>query len=669
MNYNLLNTLNPQQKKAVLATDGPMIVLAGAGSGKTRVLTFKVIYLIEEKHVSPDDILMVTFTNKAATEMKKRMEKLLTTHQKPLVTTFHSLCARILRKEGHVLGLSPSFAIYDSQDQLDLLKEAMKELGVDPKEYKPQAIHAMISQAKNDLVSASAYSSLARGHFQEVVALVYRVYEKFLKLNNAVDFDDLIVKVVELFEANNSILNKYQERFRYILIDEYQDTNKSQYKLTSLLADKWKNICVVGDFSQSIYSWRGADFRNLSRFSTDYPNAKTFELSQNYRSTQKILDAASAVISNNTTHPVLKLWTENPDGEDVFLYEARNEQDEAEFILRNIGDHQYSDIAVLYRTNAQSRALEEIFLHYGIPYTLVGGTRFYERREIKDVLAYLRLLSNPKDTVSYRRIEKLGKGRLAKFVELQGELINQGMTEKGVMRRKESYDEQNDKEGDASEGILLTSSDSEHLRESEQQRDRLPDKRNRAAGPSDHHDVNYTTIDLMDMIFQKTAYLDQYDENDEEDRERLENIKELRSVALAFPNLTQFLENVSLVEQEQLPDKPVDERKNAITLMTLHAAKGLEFPVVFMIGMEEGLFPHSRSLMDKSELEEERRLAYVGMTRAREKLFLTYARKRLFFGQRTSNTISRFIMELPERLLADLAEKGYDNNNDYPDYI
>lgn len=646
MNDNLLNTLNPQQKKAVLATDGPMIVLAGAGSGKTRVLSFKVIYLIEEKHVSPDDILMVTFTNKAATEMKERMEKLLTTHKKPLVTTFHSLCARILRKEGHVLGLSPSFAIYDSQDQLDLLKEAMKELGVDPKEYKPQAIHAMISQAKNDLVSASAYSSLTRGHFQEVVALVYRVYEKFLKLNNAVDFDDLIVKVVELFEANNSILNKYQERFRYILIDEYQDTNKSQYKLTSLLADKWKNICVVGDFSQSIYSWRGADFRNLSRFSTDFPNAKTFELSQNYRSTQKILDAASAVISNNTTHPVLKLWTENPDGEDVFLYEARNEQDEAEFILRNIGDHQYSDIAVLYRTNAQSRALEEIFLHYGIPYTLVGGTRFYERREIKDVLAYLRLLSNPKDTVSYRRIEKLGKGRLAKFVELQGEFITKGNTREGVAGEEwlpPGRTEQS--EGALAGGKLLT-------------------------GPREvDRSHEFSTIDLMDMIFQKTAYLDQYDENDEEDRERLENIKELRSVALAFPNLTQFLENVSLVEQEQLPDKPVDERKNAITLMTLHAAKGLEFPVVFMIGMEEGLFPHSRSLMDKSELEEERRLAYVGMTRAREKLFLTYARKRLFFGQRTSNTISRFIMELPERLLADLAEKGYDNDSDYPDYI
>lgn len=607
MTDTLLNTLNQQQKQAVVATDGPMIILAGAGSGKTRVLTFKVVYLIDEKKVDPTNILMVTFTNKAANEMKDRMEKLLTNQEKPLVTTFHALCARILRREGHFMGLSPSFAIYDTVDQLDLLKEGMKELGLDPKEYKPAAVHAMISQAKNDLITPGKYSELARGHFQEVVALAYRVYDKFLKANNAVDFDDLLVKTVQLFEENPTVLKKYQEKFHYILIDEYQDTNKSQYRLTRLLAEKWQNVCVVGDFSQSIYSWRGADFRNLSRFSTDFPAAKTFELSQNYRSTQKILDAASAVIAHNTTHPVLKLWTENPDGDDVSLYEAKNEQDEAEFILRSIGDYSYSDLAVLYRTNAQSRALEEIFLHYGIPYTLVGGTRFYERKEVKDVLAYLRLLSNPKDMVSYRRIEKLGKGRLAKFIELQGELGD--ITEKN------------------------------------------------------------TTIDLMDMVFQKTGYLEQYDEKDEEDRERLENIKELRSVALAFPNLTQFLENVSLVEQEQLPDKPLAERKNAITLMTLHAAKGLEFPVVFMIGMEEGLFPHSRALMDKTELEEERRLAYVGMTRARQRLYLTYARKRLFFGQRTSNTVSRFITELPEKLLADFTDKQYDTDSEFPDYL
>ncbi len=620
----LYNSLNPQQKKAVFATDGPMIILAGAGSGKTRVLTLKALFLIEEKYVSPDNILAITFTNKAAQEMKTRIDTLLADAKyklRPTVSTFHALCARILRREGHLVGLSASFAIYDSLDQLDLLKEAMKELGLDPKEYKPAAIHAMISSAKQELITPVQYSDLAKGHFQEVAALVYRVYEKFLKANNAVDFDDLILKVVQLFEQHTPVLSRYQEKFHYILIDEYQDTNKSQYKLTRLLGAKWQNVCVVGDFSQSIYSWRGADFRNLSKFSSDFPSAKTFELSQNYRSTQKILDAASAVISNNTTHPVLKLWTDNPDGEDVFLYEAHNEQDEAEFILRSIKERPYSDIAVLYRTNAQSRALEEIFLHYGIPYTLVGGTRFYERREIKDVLAYLRLLSNPKDTVSYRRIEKLGKGRLAKFVELQGELTD----------------------------VTL---ESEATPESE----------------NDPGQARMTSIQLMDKIFQKTGYVEQYDEKDEEDRDRLENIKELRSVALAFPNLTQFLENVSLVEQEQLPDNPAEDKKNSITLMTLHAAKGLEFPIVFIIGMEEGLFPHSRSLMDKEELEEERRLAYVGMTRAKEKLYLTYARKRLFFGQRTSNTVSRFITELPEKLLADFTDKRYDKD-EYPDYL
>lgn len=639
MTDTLLKTLNPAQKEAVLATDGPMIILAGAGSGKTRVLTVKVVYLIEEKHIQPENILMVTFTNKAANEMKERMDALLKHPGKPLVTTFHALCARILRKDGQHIGFSPSFAIYDSQDQLEVVKEAMKQLGVDPKEYKPQAIHAMISQAKNDMVTAMQYSELAHGHFQEVVALIYRVYDKLLKANNALDFDDLILKTVQLFEKHLPVLTRYQEQFQYILIDEYQDTNKSQYKLTKLLAAKWQNVCVVGDFSQSIYSWRGADFRNLSRFSTDFPKAKTFELSQNYRSTQKILDAASTVISNNTTHPVLKLWTENADGEDVMLYGAKNEQDEAEFILRNIKNRPYSDIAVLYRTNAQSRTLEEIFLHYGIPYTLVGGTRFYERKEIKDVLAYLRLLSNPKDMVSYKRVEKLGKGRLARFVELQGELIDPNDSREGVTEVEGPADAQRDESERAS------------------------------AGGNDRQDPSYSTIDLMDMVFQKTGYLDQYDEADEEDRDRLENIKELRSVALAFPDLTQFLENVSLVEQEQLPDKPAEERKNAITLMTLHAAKGLEFPVVFMVGMEEGLFPHSRSLMDKTELEEERRLCYVGMTRAREKLFLTYARKRLFFGQRTSNTVSRFIMELPERILSDHDEKQYDGNSDYPDYL
>ena len=609
MTMDLLNRLNPEQQKAVTATDGPMIILAGAGSGKTRVLTHKVCYLIAKKHVSPDNILMVTFTNKAATEMKNRMDVLLHTPVKPLITTFHSLCARILRIDGKYVGLSTSFAIFDSLDQLDVIREAQKQLGLDPKEYKPAAIHAMISSAKNELINAGQYAGFAKGHFQQAAASVYLLYEKTLKENNAVDFDDLILKTVQLFEQEPQVLAKYQSKFEYIMIDEYQDTNKAQYKLTKLLSGKWKNVCVVGDFSQSIYSWRGADFKNLSKFKVDFLDTKTFTLSQNYRSTQKILDGASSVISNNTSHPVLELWTENEAGENITLFEARNEEEESTFIasfIQNYDKEKLSDIAVLYRTNAQSRVIEEVLLHFGISYTLVGGTRFYERKEIKDVLAYVRLISNPKDMVSYKRAEKIGKGRLSKFVELQGEL------------------------------------DPENLQNS---------------------------IDVLDQVLQKTNYLDLYDEQDEEDRQRLENIKELRSVALAFPNLTDFLENIALVEAEEASNTPVENgKRNAVTLMTLHAAKGLEFPIVFMIGMEEGLFPHSRSLMDKDELEEERRLCYVGMTRAQEKLFFTYARRRLFFGQRTSNTVSRFILELPEKVISKNIKNDYDNS-DYPDYL
>lgn len=596
MENALLKELNKDQRQAVLHTDGPAIILAGAGSGKTRVLTYKVLYLVTEKHVNPDAILMVTFTNKAAQEMKERIVKYFAEHNvtastQPFVSTFHSLCARILRIEGKHIGLSPSFVIYDTLDQLDTIKEAMGQLFISTRDFKPGSILATISQAKNELISEKEYPSFARGLFQQTVAKIYPVYQNILKENDALDFDDLLLKTVKLFQENEAVLNKYQETFRYILIDEYQDTNKVQYALTKLLAKKYNNVCVVGDFSQSIYSWRGADFQNLSRFKQDFEQVKEFSLSQNYRSTQKILDAASGVISRNTMHPVLKLWTENPDGEEIQLYEAKNEQDEAEFIVRminHLGIQDLSQVAVLYRTNAQSRVIEEVFLHYAIPYLLIGGTRFYERKEIKDVVSYLRHLSNPKDSISLKRIEKLGKGRLEKYFSFQ---------EKTDMTK-------------------------------------------------------LTTIEVLDQVLHATDYLAFYDEEDEEDRARLENIKELRSVALAYPNLTEFLENITLVEQEALNQEKNAGRKNAVTLMTLHAAKGLEFPVVFMIGMEEGVFPHARSLMDRSELEEERRLCYVGMTRAREKLFLTYARRRLFFGQRSSNTTSRFLLEIPEHVIA-----------------
>ncbi len=606
----LLKQLNPDQQKAVLQTDGPMIILAGAGSGKTRVLTYKVIYLMLEKNIQPENILMVTFTNKAANEMKERIEKFLPNRAKPLIATFHSLCSKILRSEGKFIGLSQSYVIYDTQDQLDAIKEAMTTLSISPKEYKPAAILGTISQAKNELLTSSEYSSYAKGHFQEVVSAVYSLYQKILKENNAVDFDDLILQATLLFQKNPEILEKYQKKFQYILVDEYQDTNRAQYVLTKLLAQHWQNICVVGDFSQSIYSWRGADFKNLSKFQVDFKNVQTFELAQNYRSTQKILDAASAVIKRNSSHPVLELWTENSHGEDVTIYEARNEQDEANYIInyiRNYGEANLKDIAVLYRTNAQSRVLEEVFLHHGIPYILVGGTKFYERKEIKDVLSYLRLIANSKDSIAKKRIEKLGKGRYEKFL-----------------------------------AFLETVSP----------------------------EFKQSTIELMDNVMSATGYLDLYDDKDEEDAARLENIKELRSVALSFPELTQFLENVSLVEQESMPDKTIDtDEKNAVTFMTLHAAKGLEFPIVFMVGMEEGLFPHSRSLMDRNELEEERRLAYVGMTRAKKKLFMSYAKRRLFFGQRTSSIISRFLLELPEEVLQNSLTGGSDFEDDAPEYL
>lgn len=601
---DLLKDLNKDQQLAVMHTDGPAIILAGAGSGKTRVLTYKVMYLVVEKHINPENILMITFTNKAAKEMKERILKFYTDQRltpndsprgeagkRPLVSTFHSLCAKILRIDGKYIGLSSKFAIYDDNDQLDCIKEAMKRLNLSIKDFKPSSVLSTISQAKNELLTPLDYLGIARGYFQETVAKIYSMYQQILKENDAVDFDDLINRTIRLLEENIEVLKKYQEKFRYVLVDEYQDTNKAQYRLTKLLCAKWKNVCVVGDFSQSIYSWRGADYRNLMKFQQDFVGVKTFTLSQNYRSTQKILDAASKVIANNTSHPVLKLWTENPIGEQIEIYEANNEQEEADFIIQTVitlGITNLCDVAVLYRTNAQSRVIEEAFLHHAIPYLLVGGTRFYERKEIKDVLSYLRMLGNPKDMVSYKRIEKLGKGRLEKFLNFQAEIEGQ---------------------------------------------DDIP------------------TIDLLDRVLKATDYLSLYDEKDEEDRMRLENIKELRSVAIEFPEVNEFLENVALVEREYTANLSEAEKRNGVTLMTLHGAKGLEFPIVFMIGMEEGLFPHSRALMDKQELEEERRLCYVGITRAEHRLFFTYARRRLYFGQRTSNTVSRFISELPEEVL------------------
>lgn len=591
MASGILKDLNAEQRAAVTFDDGPLLILAGAGSGKTRAIIYRVAHLIGEKGINPSQILLTTFTNKAANEMRERLLRLVG-EAPPFTGTFHSLCAKILRKHGSTIGIPPSYVIYDERDQEKVVKQAILTLNLSVRDFKPRSVLGTISSAKNELIGASEYPQYARGHWQKAVARIYPQYQKLLRQYQALDFDDLLMEVVLLFERESTVLSNFQDRFRYVLVDEYQDTNHAQYVLTKQLCGKWKNLTCVGDASQSIYMWRGADFRNLTKLQSDFPDLTIVNLERNYRSTQTILDAAYGVISHNNTHPVLCLWTNRKGGEKITVYEAKDEKDEAEFILRQIdnlsnANTQLSlkDFAVLYRTNAQSRVVEEAFIRTGVAYVLVGGTRFYERKEIKDCLAYLRLLSNPKDLVSFQRVQKLGKRRLSKFFEFS-----------------EKY---------------------------------------KAGKPKS----SQKTLDLLDRILKATGYLDLFDRKDESDLARLENIKELRSVAAEFPDLSQFLENVALVEQEHLPDHPVKDRKkrHAATLMTLHAAKGLEFPVVFIIGMEEGLFPHSRSMLEKDELEEERRLCYVGITRAKNRLFLSYARRRLYFGRYGSNIISRFL--------------------------
>ncbi len=608
---DILTELNSPQQAAVTFGNGPLLILAGAGSGKTRALTYRAAYFILEKAILPENILLLTFTNKAAGEMKDRIRKLLTSSPRealakwgnlPYAGTFHSFCAKVLRIDGHLLGIPPNYVIYDEDDQLDAIKEVLAKLHLSPKDYRPSSVLNTISQAKNELISELEYPQYARGPWQKTVAEIYLDYQKLLRENGAVDFDDLIFKTVSLFKKFSEILGKYQNKYQYLLIDEYQDTNHAQYILTKLLAQRYRNLTVVGDASQSIYGWRGANFRNLVNLKSDFRDLTIINLEQNYRSSQNILDVAYSVISRNTTHPILKLWTENKRGEKAYLHEAESELTEANFIVNKIsrllGEHKLSDFAILYRTNAQSRVFEEFLIHAGIPYTLVGGTRFYQRKEIKDVLAYLRVMANPKDSVSYKRIEKLGKNRLGKFLSWIEEMKSKGDFDLGKI----------------------------------------------------------DTLALLDNSLKASTYLELYDPEVEEDLSRLENIKELRSVATEFSNLNDFLENVALVEQEYLPDKPVGEKKEAVTLMTLHASKGLEFPVVFIVGMEEGLFPHSRALMDLNELEEERRLCYVGITRAKEKIYLTHARRRLFFGQRSMNLISRFIQDIPPELLEPIDE-------------
>ncbi|MEK7513892.1 MAG: UvrD-helicase domain-containing protein [Patescibacteria group bacterium] len=582
--------LNPEQQAAVTHGKGPVLILAGAGSGKTRALTYRTAYLIKEKGVSPDKILLVTFTNKAAKEMQTRIKQLVGGGQMPLSGTFHSLGAKLLRADGETIGVSQKFLIYDEADSLDTIKKAITQLNFDPKLVKPAAVKAVISQAKNELIGWQEYRQFCRGEWQEKTAIIFQEYQRLLKLYQALDFDDLLTESVRLLKNNPAILNQYREKWEYILVDEYQDTNRAQYELTKMLASKWRNLCAVGDFSQSIYSWRGADLRNLNNLKTDYPDLKTINLEQNYRSTENILDAANKVISKNTMHPILTLWTKAGKGEKVKILGVRDEKQEAEIITNIIkkGDEALSDFAILYRTNAQSRVVEEALIKAQIPYILVGGTRFYSRKEVKDCLAYLRFLANGKDAISYQRMANVGKKRLDKFLDWQN-------------KHQEKIE-------------------------------------------------SMTTKEILNETLKATDYLALFDEKDEQDLMRIENIKELNSVAEEFNNLEEFLENVALVEASELANRR-RKIKDAVTLMTLHASKGLEFKVVFMVGMEEGLFPHARSIMDRAELEEERRLCYVGMTRAKEKLYMSYADRRLYFGSFMSNGVSRFLGDIDENLL------------------
>ncbi|MDO8429495.1 MAG: UvrD-helicase domain-containing protein [Candidatus Daviesbacteria bacterium] len=637
LSINLLFGLNPIQKEAVLHTEGPTLILAGAGSGKTKALTHRVAYLIKEKKVPAENILCITFTNKSAAEMMDRINRLLDDPERPHMGTFHSICAKILRKDGHHIGLSSSFSIYDENDSQDAIKEAMKYLNIATQKTSPGAVKGMISSAKSEMIGALEYPSIARGYFQETVAKIYLEYQKILERNRAVDFDDLLLLTVKLLQNHPEVLTSYQILFRYILVDEYQDTNAVQYLLTKLLAKRHKNICVVGDAAQSIYKFRGADFRNIVNFKNDYPLAKVFNLEQNYRSTQNILDTAHAVISKNRSHPILKLWTENPTGDKIAVIETKNEEDEAMFIVQKVSELKlsYPEIAVLYRTNAQSRSIEEVFIKAGVPYVLVGGTRFYERKEIKDILSYLRLLCNPQDSVSKSRIEKVGKGRASKFWLWAAEVLPYVI---------------------ASEV-------------------KQPNTEIASSSTTPRNDVSYSTLELMDKILEVTGYLEYIDDGTEVGKSKVENVKELRSVAENSPNLVEFLERVTLVENEYFSAEHKDRwdgNKNkkrvrtGITLTTLHQAKGLEWPTVFLVGMEEGLFPHSRSFLDPLELEEERRLCYVGITRAKNQLFLTYARQRLYFGTRSNNLVSRFLADIPQELIN--SEHTYRDESSDPSY-
>lgn len=652
--------LNPAQTKAVEHTDGPLLIMAGAGSGKTKVLTCKIANLLA-KGVAPWSILAITFTNKAATEMRDRVDRMIGEGAKDVwLSTFHSFCAKFLRREIEATGLyKRNFVIYDASDSQVVIKECLKEMNLDPKQYAPSAVQNAISNAKNQLMGPKAMERDADSFFQQKVAEIYKLYAKKLRTNNALDFDDLLMISVLLLEEHEEVRVKYQNRFKYILVDEYQDTNGAQYQLTKILAAKHHNLCVVGDADQSIYGWRGADIRNIMDFEQDYPEARTIKLEQNYRSTKNILAAANAVIEHNINRKKKELWTENTTGEKITVYEAGDERDEAQFIAttvmkqKTIFNASYGDIAILYRTNAQSRVVEETFMRSGIPYTMVGGLKFYDRKEIKDILAYLRVIYNPLDTVSLMRIINVPKrglgaaslGKIAAYADANG------LTVFDVISSPDTLD--------AIPGITARTKKPLELF---------------AAFIFKYmgYQANMHIDDLIEKVLEESGYLRELkEENKPENESRIENLKEFIGVARDFekseenPTLENFLATLSLVSDIDNAELEDDR----VTLMTLHAAKGLEFPTVFMIGMEEGLFPHSRTLMDENEIEEERRTCYVGITRAERKLYLTCARQRTIYGKTSPAVRSRFLGEIPEEYTESLIPRansyGFANANHY----
>jgi DNA helicase-2/ATP-dependent DNA helicase PcrA len=642
LSNKLLSGLNPEQQAAVKQTDGPLLIMAGAGSGKTRVLTHRIAYLMAEKEVAPWNILAITFTNKAAREMKDRVSKIVGGAAEEIwISTFHSMCVRILRRDIDRLGYSRNFTILDTTDQLSVIKNVLKDRNLDSKKFEPRSLLGSISSAKNELVTPDEYSKSATGPYESVVSSVYEDYQKRLRKNQALDFDDLIMTTINLFMRVPEVLEYYQRKFQYIHVDEYQDTNRAQYMLVKQLASRFQNLCVVGDSDQSIYRWRGADISNILSFEKDYPRAKVILLEQNYRSSKRILQAANEVIEKNSNRKPKKLWTENQDGSKIVYYRGSTEQDECYFVagiikqLIDMNKRTAADFAILYRTNAQSRVMEEVLLKSNISYNIVGGTKFYDRKEIKDILAYLRLIANPNDDISLERIINVPKRGI-------GATTLDKIANYAALHDMSIYEALQMIELVGLSGKITNA---------------LVDFRDQLKNWVQMQEFLSVT-ELVEEVLEKTGYRDMLkNEKTIEAQSRLENIDEFLSVTKNFEenhedkSLISFLTDLALVSDIDKLDEDEDKDQGNVVLMTLHAAKGLEFPVVFLMGMEEGVFPHSRSLFDDEEMEEERRLAYVGITRAEQDLYITNAQMRTLFGRTNINPVSRFISEIPQDLL------------------